>query len=55
MLFKKMKDIILDNLIFKGAEYQQKQKNKNLFDGPIYFDSQGRDIYSSQNPNIVSN
>jgi hypothetical protein len=50
-----MKDVILDNLIFKGAEYLEKQKLKNLFDGPIYFDSQGRDIYSSQNPNIVSN
>jgi hypothetical protein len=42
-----MKDVILDNLIFKGAEYLEKQKLKNLFDGPIYFDSQGRDIYSS--------
>lgn len=49
-LFKKVKDIILKNLLYNGYAYQENKKGHSEYIGPIYFDNKGRDIYSSKNP-----
>jgi hypothetical protein len=47
--------VILNNLLYNGAAYENYQKNNTSYNGPIYFDPQGRDIYSTTNPHITSN
>lgn len=53
-LFKGIKDTILNNLLYNGAAYEEYQKRNTSFEGPLYFDSQGRDLYSSANPNVAA-
>lgn len=53
-LFKKVKDIILKNLLYNGYAYEQAKKGQSEYNGPIYFDSKGRDIYNSKNPYLES-
>ena len=53
-LFKGIKETILNNLLHKGAAYEEYQRKNTSFEGPLYFDTQGRDIYSSQNPHITA-
>jgi hypothetical protein len=54
-LFKRIKDIIIKNVVYKGSEYENKQKLETPYNGPIYFDDQGRDIFSSRNKYIDAN
>ena len=53
--FKSIKDIILNNLLYNGHEYEVSKRGTAEYAGPIYFDSQGKDIYSSVNSNIEKN
>jgi hypothetical protein len=53
-LFKGLKDTILNNLLHNGSAYEEYQRRNTSFTGPLYFDSQGRDIYSSTNPHIAA-
>jgi hypothetical protein len=39
-------------LLYNGAAYEEYQKKNSSFEGPLYFDKQGRDLYSSTNPYI---
>ncbi len=54
-LFKRVKEIILNNLLYNGRAYENKKKGTSEYVGPIYFDSKGRDIYSSPNPYLQTN
>lgn len=54
-LFKRIKDIIVKNIIYNGPEYEARQKKTTLFDGPIYFDKTGKDIYNSVNTYVLEN
>ena len=51
-LFKKVKDIILNNLLYKGHEYENNKRGNAEYNGPIYFDPQGKDIFSSMNRHL---
>ena len=51
--FKGVKDIILNNLLYNGFEYEKKKQGKSDYNGPIYFDPQGKDIYSSINSYLL--
>lgn len=53
-LFKKVKDIILNNILYKGHELQTKKKGQNDYNGLIYFDKEGKDVYNSRNPYLDS-
>jgi hypothetical protein len=48
-LFKNLKDTILNNIMYKGHEIEASKKKKNEFNGPIYFDTNGKDVYESRN------
>jgi hypothetical protein len=37
-------------LLYKGYDYEQGKNGKAEFNGLIYFDPSGKDIYSSTNP-----
>jgi hypothetical protein len=53
-LFKGIKDTILKNLLYNGPAYEDYQRRNTSFEGPIYFDPKGRDIYSTVNPHVAS-
>lgn len=38
--------------MYNGAQYEDYQRNNTSYNGPIYFDKEGKDIYSSTNPHI---
>lgn len=49
-----MKDIILNNLLYQGHEYEKKKRGLSEYVGPIYFDKEGKDLYNSRNPYLDS-
>lgn len=41
-------------MLYNGAAYEDYQRKNSSYEGPLYFDKQGRDIYSSTNPHIAA-
>ena len=42
------------NILYNGYQYEQQQRVKAPYQGPIYFDPHGKDVFSSANSNLAA-